>query len=121
MNKTLTIAVVDLVVNSGLGDYDQRSAMGMARSTLEPSGKMKLAAPGLSEVYRKRDELALALVATLDGAKPADGKSALAEARARVNAPFVDATMAGFRAARLKMGIVGSEKKNAKSAGKKES
>lgn len=95
---------------------DQRSAIGMARSWMM-TGRLKLAGEGLEKAYASRDKLAVDLVEAIRGAGPDDRLAALAEARAYINAPYVNPTMLGYQAARAKAGPVGSEKKNAKIAG----
>lgn len=109
--------VVESVTTASLGDHDQRSAIGMARSWLDER-KLKLAIPGLEKVHAGRDSLAQALVAMFDGVKDDDAIAALAAARAKVNEPFVDGAMRDFQAARAEHGTVGSIKKNDKAAGK---
>lgn len=113
MNKTLTKQVVDTVTTASLGDNDQRSAIGMARSWLDER-KLKLAGPGLEKVHAGRDSLAQSLVAMFDGVKEEDAIAALAAARAKINEPFVDGAMKDFQAARAQHGTVGSIKKNLK-------
>lgn len=117
MNKALTKQVVETVTTASLGDNDQRSAIGMARSWLD-DGKLTLAGPGLEKVHAGRDNLAQALVAMFDGVKEEDAIAALAAARAKINEPFVDGAMRDFHAARAEHGTVGSIKKNDKAAGK---
>lgn len=104
--------VVAAVAGSGLNDYHQRSAIGMARGWLD-SQKLKLAA-NTADLYPGRDQLASDLVALMDGRSRKDCIAALQVARAEVNAPFENEAMLGFQAQRIKRGIVGSSKKNEK-------
>lgn len=113
MGEGLNEQVLAVVVESGLGDYEQRSAIGMARSWLD-QGEMKLAGEGLETLYRGRDVLAGRLVDVIREAGREEAIAALREARAVVNEPFLDVSMVGWRVARLKVGIVGSDKKNTK-------
>lgn len=115
MNKILNEAALAVVMGSGLGDYDQRSAIGMARSWLD-QGEMKLACAGLEALYGARDALAGKIVDVIRGAGREDAIEALQNARGVVNEPFLDTSMVGWRASRLKAGIVGSDKKNDKLA-----
>lgn len=82
-----------------INDYDQRSALGMVRSWLD-SGRLGVWEPqsGKDKIqYPKRDQLASDLVALIEesGAERGEVLDALAEARAWVNAPFLDPTMNG--------------------------
>lgn len=119
LDEQVTKVVLDL--SGTINDYDQRSAIGMARSWID-NGELAVWHPDKSKdqvQYPKRDALATAIVEILAGAtKREDMVAALAGARAKVNEPFVDASMAAFQAARVKRGLVGSEKKNLKTAGK---
>lgn len=118
MGKDLNGRVLGCVqaVSATVNDYDQRSAIGMARSWID-NGELAVWHSDKSKdqvQYPKRDELAGAIVEVLAGAKREDMVAALASARAAVNEPFRDASMAGFRVARAKQGVVGSTKKNEK-------
>lgn len=117
MTETLSEQVLETVLDSGLGDGDQRSAIGMARSWLDLS-EVKSACLGLETLYRGRDALAGRLVEVIRGAGREEAIEALRAARDVINEPFLDTSMAGWRASRLKVGIVGSDKKNDKLATK---
>lgn len=108
----LNEVILAAVTGSGLGDYDQRSALGMARGWLD-SGKPIRWNPDQVE-YPKRGQLAKDLVALMEGYGREECIEALMVAREAVNAPFQDPSMLGFRARRLTRGIVGSPKKNEK-------
>lgn len=114
----LTEQVKTCVADAGVmvNDYDQRSAMGMARSWLD-NQKPIAWKPDQIE-YPKRDHLAKDLVVMLEGHDREDQITALLEARKMVNEPFSDPSMAGYRAARDKRGqlLTPGEKKKARSA-----
>ncbi len=92
-NNKLSDQIISCVNESGLNDYDQRSAIGMARSWLE-NGKPITWNP---EQVRneKRDQLAKDLVALMDGQDKAECIEALSDARRVVNAPFQIETSGG--------------------------
>lgn len=111
MTKALNKSVAELVTSSGLNDFDQRSALGIARSSVEPNAKPYEGAVAVKHLMKGRDELALRLIAVLDGVKRDEAVAALAHARSLINAPYLDATMLGFRAAREEVGTARFEKK----------
>ena len=111
LNETVLAAVT----GSGINDYDQRSAIGMARMWLDNPKSLKLAA-NPADLYAGRDQLAADLVLLMDGRERVECVEALSAARAEVNAPFLDPAMLGFQAKRLARGIVGSAKKNEKNS-----
>jgi hypothetical protein len=115
MSKAKTVEIIALVEGAGVNQYDQRSALGVARSWMD-SGEFAGAGPGLENLYGGRDRLARSLVAALEGVPRGEQLVALASAREKVNAPFLDPAMMGFQAARAKRGVVGSLKKNEKNA-----
>jgi len=88
-----------------INDYDQRSALGMARTWIDKA-KLDTWNPerhkDMIEVPN-RDQLAKDLVAILETSDDVDEMvGALAGARAWVNAPFIDSSMLGQRSALLK-------------------
>jgi hypothetical protein len=97
-------------------DGDQRSALGMARTWLDKHEDI-VRQSNFAGQFKRRDDLAIALVEIFRAGDRGECLAALQEARARLNKPFEDPSMATFRAARLKTGMVGSEKKNEKLAG----
>lgn len=110
--KELSEAVWSAVDASKLDDQTQRSALGIARQCLE-TGKQVSRQP--TPGHGKRDDLAEALLTVLQGStKKTDQVAALAAARSRINAPFLDEKMQAERARQVKAGPVGSEKKNTK-------
>ena len=80
--------IISAVMNSGLNDYDQRSAIGMARTWVDKREPIKYNPEQIE--YPKRDQLAKDLVALME-ATPAENEEyveALAAARREVNRPF---------------------------------
>lgn len=88
--------ILEQLRTSGLGDVDQRSALGMARTWVE---KQKPISRSQISGYEKRDDLAEALVAVLgaSGAAPEAMRESLNEARKAINTPHrqAAATAAG--------------------------
>jgi hypothetical protein len=99
-----------------MADFDQRSAIGMARSWVEDGKAIKRNdfQHEMKGRYTRRDDLAEALVEAMKGGEPAECIAALSVAREFINKPFEDPNMLGYRTARLAAGAVGSEKKGAK-------
>lgn len=93
----LTSRIQECVRASGLGDVDQRSAIGIARTWVEKRKPLKR-----SEIdgFEKRDDLAAALVGIMEEipSDPKDYTKALAKVRAEINEPFRDSTMLGAKA-----------------------
>ncbi len=82
-----------------VNDYDQRSAIGMARTWVDRREPIKWKAEQVE--YPNRDQLAKDLVALMEGVDDRDEMiEALQGVRAHVNAPFVDPSMLGWQAAR---------------------
>ena len=109
--------ILEAVLESGLNDYDQRSALGMARTWVDQQKPVKR-----SEMkgYEKRDDLAELLVGIMEEeeADPDECVAALAAARAKVNEPYLDPTMLGVGRRLSKPGEkrkAGEEAKAAKS------
>lgn len=73
-------------MGAGLSDYGQRSAIGIARSSLELSYKPK--EPNSLDRKPARDALASELITLMEGHSKDDCLEALLEARKVVNAPF---------------------------------
>lgn len=88
--------IMGALSGSGLGDVDQRSAIGMARTWVEKREPVKRSVIG---GYEKRDDLAISLVAIMEeAAAPREEYLAvLAEARRALNEPFRDAAVVGSR------------------------
>lgn len=102
-----------------VNDYDQRSAIGMVRSSLE-TGELKVWHPQQTKdqvQYPNRDALAVEIAALLEGVDEKDAVKALAAARKAVNAPLIDPKMAAYRVDHAKLGPVGSDKKSEKMFG----
>lgn len=91
-----------------LNDYGQRSAIGMARSYLDTQ---KFKEANSLDLKVGRDALASELVSLMEGHSEEDCIAALQEARAWVNAPFVDEAMLGFQAGRVGLMKPGEKKK----------
>ena len=91
-------------------DWDQRGALGCARIWLEHKDKEPWQADYYKAEFARRDALTLQLVETLRDVPVDEAIEALREARAWVDAPFVDPRMLAYRAKHLK--AVGSVKKN---------
>ena len=89
--------IITCVVDSGLNDYDQRSALGMARSWVD-GHELQLAVNSL-DLKPKRDQLAQDLVAIMEEylAENEEYIEALRAARAVVNKPFQVAISGGAR------------------------
>lgn len=93
----LSDSIITLLTNSGINDYDQRSALGMARSWVDNQKPVTWNPEQVEN--RKRDQLAKDIVALLED-NPAEDEeyvAALSDARAHVNAPFQVATHSGRR------------------------
>ena len=109
--ETLESRVVECVkaTTKNMTDYDQRSALGIARSWIDKRKPIERADP----FYKmgRRDDLAEALVEILKDCEAEEGVAALGVARDMVNAPFLDERMLGFRAMREKRGEIGAPKK----------
>lgn len=103
--------------NKTMNDYDQRSAIGMARSWVDNQKPIERNdyAP---QLHANRDNLAEALVTILEGHERDEQIQALRDVRQMVNAPFIDPRMMGYQASRAKKGALLSpgEKKKAKTA-----
>lgn len=114
----LNHSVYELVRASGLGDHDQRSAIGIARTWVEKGKPVERQT--MFSGYEKRDDLAEALVRALGGTdKQSERIRALAYARKEINKPYRDKTMAGFRAGARDLSKPGEKKKKlAESNGK---
>lgn len=102
MDAGLNERVLTLVVESGLTDSDQRSALGMARSWLATGRAIKRQTYFVG-LFRRRDDLAEALVGEMVEADRGDCGIALAAAQEFVNAPFIDLTMNGQRFGRREL------------------
>lgn len=114
MNKEFTEKVCTVVLSANLNDWDQRSAIGVATTWLN-TGRFNGAVADVGLIYQGRDALAREIIAVLEqNDNDKERRHALREARARLNAPFQDPTMAAYRSARAKAGPVGSEKKGEK-------
>lgn len=111
--NNLNDQILAQTLESGLNDYTQRSALGMARMWLE-HGEVRTSQQ--EKGFEKRDALAKNLVTVMleEGGTKQERIDALARARAKVNEPFLDPQMLGYQAARAKAGAVGSDKKNQK-------
>lgn len=124
MTKTKDTGVRDRVMAliegtvATMADFDQRSALGMARSWIENAKPIKRNdfQQQFKGTYAQRDDLAEALVMAMQGGEPDEQIVALAGAREFINKPFEDPAMLGYRRSRLAAGVVGSEKKGAKLA-----
>lgn len=94
-NNKLSDEIISLIEASGINDYDQRSAIGMARSWVD-NQKPIVWNPEQIE-NRKRDQLAKDIVAILEAnlATEEEYVAALRTARDHVNAPFQVATHSG--------------------------
>lgn len=110
-NSKLSDQIIALLDLSGINDYDQRSAIGMARSWVDNQKPITWNPEQVQNA--KRDQLAKDIVMLL-GENPADEAeyvAALSEARAHVNAPFQVATHSGQR-----LGKPGEKKKEREAA-----
>jgi hypothetical protein len=99
-------AIITRVEASGLNDYDQRSAIGMARTWVDKREPIRWNPDQIE--YPKRDQLAKDLVAIMEEnlAENEEYIEALQAARAKVNAPFQVETHGGAR-----LGKPGEKKK----------
>lgn len=91
MDAQLNAAVLACVETSGCNDYDQRSALGMARSWIE--NQKPVVRNG--NCMHLRDDLAEALIEEIRDKDRADSIAALQAARAVINESFLDPTMHG--------------------------
>jgi hypothetical protein len=91
MNKELNASVLACIQTSGANEYDQRSALGMARTWLE-NGKPVARDVGFTH---KRDDLAEALIEEIRDHDKVESVAALQAARTFINAPYLDPTMKG--------------------------
>lgn len=96
MNKELNTAVLACIQTSRANEYDQRSALGMARTWLE-NGK-PIVRDG--NYMHLRDDLAEALIGEIRDQDIAESVAALQAARAVINEPYLDPTMKGQQADR---------------------
>lgn len=114
----LNHSVFELIQASGLADHIQRSALGMARTWVEDGKPVRR--QDMVAGYEKRDDLAEALVRTLEVVEKKEERiRALAYARKEINKPYRDKTMAGFRAGARDLSKPGDKKKKlAESNGK---
>ncbi len=92
---TLSEQIIQQVQASGINDYDQRSAIGMARTWVDKREPI-VWNPNQVE-YPKRDQLAKDLVAIFEGNPATDEEyiEALKAAREVVNAPYQVETHGG--------------------------
>lgn len=84
-NNELTTTILSRLEASGLVDYDQRSALGLAYNWTK---EHKLFVPTVHEAYLKRDALAIGIIEDLQRFPDGDHRAALAEARQVLNEPF---------------------------------
>lgn len=84
-NNELTTTILSRLEASGLVDYDQRSALGLAYNWTK---EHKLFVPTAHEAYMKRDALANEIIQLLQDSPDDDHREALAEARQVINEPF---------------------------------
>lgn len=103
--------LTECVMSSGLNDYDQRSAIGMARSWVDKREPIRWNPDQIQ--CEKRDDLAKALVALMaeNPAEDEDYIEALQDARREVNRPFQSEAMLGFQAGRKSLVKPGERKK----------
>lgn len=111
MNEALSQAVMECVLASSahVNDYDQRSALGMARSWLDNQEPIRWNPDQVH--YPLRDALAEELVKLIEEAEPEDAIVALSLAREKVNEPFLDPGMARFREGGRTLAKPGKNKK----------
>lgn len=101
---SLTEQMIECVeaASVNVNDYDQRSAIGMARTWVDRREPIKWKVEQIH--VPNRDKLAEDLVALMEGVDDRDEMiEALQGVRAHVNAPFVDPSMLGWRASRREM------------------
>lgn len=94
---SLNEQILEAIQGCTAGDYCQRSALGMARTWVDKRKPVDRPVKYGDGDWQVRDDLAEELVGIME-ANPADRLDyiqALGEARAWVNAPFVDPTMQG--------------------------
>ena len=87
-----TDSVLAILRTSNLGDTDQRSALGMARTWLE---KHEPFVPTTHPSYQKRDTLAQALIDRISEMDHEEAVAELAHARAVINEPYRRADFVG--------------------------
>lgn len=101
MSRELNQKVLDCVLATRMPDYDQRSALGIVRSSLDSvTGELNVWHPHKHEKqiqYPMRDQLAKDIAALLVGEKKSEAIKALAYARAAINKPFQNPEMNGAR------------------------
>jgi len=83
---SLAEQIIAEIEGSKTNDYQQRSALGMARSWLD-TGDLALAVNSL-DLKPNRDKLAVDIVALMADFGPEESVGALLEARKHVNAPY---------------------------------
>lgn len=114
---SLTEQMIESVTVSSVkvNDYDQRSAIGMARTWVDRREPIKWKVEQVE--YPNRDQLAKDLVALMEGVDDRDEMiDALQGVRAHVNAPFADPSMLGWRAGRRDLLKPGEKKKSREAA-----
>jgi hypothetical protein len=84
-NNKPTPNILSLLQSSNLVDYDQRSALGIARTWLE---KHEPLVPTTHPSYQKRDALAQQLIDRVAELDPEAAVAELAHARSVINEPF---------------------------------
>jgi hypothetical protein len=104
--NNLTTTILSRLEASGLVDYDQRSALGIARTWLE---KHEAFVPTTHPSYQKRDALAQQLIDRVAELDPEAAVAELAHARSVINEPF------------KRDGFVGTAKEKKSKASKTES
>lgn len=107
----LSDQIITLLTASEINDYDQRSALGMARSWVDNQKPITWNPEQVQNA--KRDQLAKDIVALLEEnpADEAEHVEALLKAREHVNAPFQVETHSGQR-----LGKPGEKKKEREAA-----
>jgi hypothetical protein len=87
-----SLNILSLLQASNLVDYDQRSALGIARTWLE---KHEAFVPTTHPSYQKRDALAQQLIDRVAELDPEAAVAELAHARSVINEPFKRAGFVG--------------------------
>lgn len=102
MNE-LAQRLLEIIELAKATEGDQRSALGMARTWVE-NRKPIQRQTYFVEQFKRRDDLAEALVSAMSFEEPVDCIAALGSVRRHLNAPFIDLSMNGQqgRAANLK-------------------
>ena len=108
---SLTEQITEVTLKARLTDYDQRSALGMARSWIDNQEPIRWNPDQIE--YKRRDQLAKDLVALLESSPTdrSEGIEALQAARKAVNAPFLNPEMLGFQARRAELLKPGERRK----------